>query len=409
MRISAAHEPRLTFQEKLLWNDRRQNSMSIGCAGCPELKICGGLHVEGGVFDCNTLCSCDDPLQCDSVCRRKPENFIERYLEVDGFSLDNIPRARERAHPTLPLLVPIIKNNHKRLALLATDFVCASLYDAIGQVSGKNGRYPRQSLSDLYGVHQTTRFILTGVDRDARLESWWALPDRRKALKSLRSFNLAAVTTPNFSVFTNVPRPDNLHSMKRIAVSWYEIMDAGIPAALHLNARTEMDYDRWTNFIGRHPELSFVAFEFGTGAGFKKRIDWHLEQLGALGKNCGGKLTLLIRGGSTRVAEIKKSFAHIVILDSHTYHRSIYRRRAVISDEGFLSWAASPTGPNEPLDELFTHNLRSINEWVKLGCNVRPSCTTRRLTENTHGEPRQMRLMLEIPGPAETGAVASHL
>jgi hypothetical protein len=60
-------------------------------------------------------------------------------------------------------------------------------------------------------------------------------------MQTLLDLEIALVTTPNFSLFTNVPRPDNLHAIKRIGLSWAELVAGGVPAALHINARTDYD------------------------------------------------------------------------------------------------------------------------------------------------------------------------
>jgi hypothetical protein len=47
-----------------------------------------------------------------------------------------------------------------------------------------------------------------------------------------------------------VPRLDNLFNMKRIALVWSEIQREGMPCALHLNARTDRDFERCDKEIG---------------------------------------------------------------------------------------------------------------------------------------------------------------
>ena len=46
-------------------------------------------------------------------------------------------------------------------------------------------------------------------------------------MSTLRDLGIALVSVPNFSLFLNVPRPDNLHSMKRIALGWAEFDGGG--------------------------------------------------------------------------------------------------------------------------------------------------------------------------------------
>jgi hypothetical protein len=58
-------------------------------------------------------------------------------------------------------------------------------------------------------------------------------------------------TTPNYSLFVDRPRWDDLHAMKRIAIVHGEFLEAGMPGALHVNGRTDRDFERWRNSSSR--------------------------------------------------------------------------------------------------------------------------------------------------------------
>ncbi len=79
--------------------------------------------------------------------------------------------------------------------------------------------------------------------------------------------------------------------MKRIAIVWSEIQREGMLCALHVNARTDRDFERWTLFLCEHPEITHVAFEFGPRAGSGGRIGWHVTQLTMLARKVGGPST----------------------------------------------------------------------------------------------------------------------
>src|SRR3546814_9232947 len=98
-------------------------------------------------------------------------------------------------------------------------------------------------------------------------------------------------------LLTDVPRTDNLHAMKRILMATVEMMQAGLPTALHANARTERDFERWGELIAERPEIQYLAFEFATGAGRGERLDWHVAQLTALAARVPPRLGLVVRGG----------------------------------------------------------------------------------------------------------------
>src|SRR3546814_15481347 len=117
-------------------------------------------------------------------------------------------------------------------------------------------------------------------------------------LQQLAALDIALITPPNYSVLTDVPRTDNLHAMKRILMATVEMMQAGLPTALHANARTERDFERWGELIAERPGIQYLAFEFATGAGRGERLDWHVAQITATaargpqrpGLWCGGGL-----------------------------------------------------------------------------------------------------------------------
>jgi hypothetical protein len=79
--------------------------------------------------------------------------------------------------------------------------------------------------------------------------------------------------------FSSQPPWDNLHSMKRIAIVHEESLSEGMPAALHINARTDHNWQRWRDYVADRPEITHIAFEFATGAGRSKRMRRHADHL----------------------------------------------------------------------------------------------------------------------------------
>ena len=150
----------------------------------------------------------------------------------------------------------------------------------------------------------------------------WSLgPDRLDAICRLREFGVELVTTPNFSLFTDQPRWDDMHSMKRIAITHEEFLREGLPAALHINARTERDWERWAEYIRLRSEVTHVAFEFQTGAGWAGRIDWQAAQLVHLAKDAGRPLHLVVRAaGSDILPGLVAAFGDTTVARHHVVH-----------------------------------------------------------------------------------------
>ncbi len=198
---------------------------------------------------------------------------------------------------------------------------------------------------------------MTGVDIDRSLERWWSFGDRPRLIDTLHGLGVEMVTAPNYSLFTDVTRHDNLHNMKRTALTWAEFMAGGMPCALHINARTDTDYTRWAAFVAERKEVSTVAFEFTTGTASTVRGEYHRDQLLALAAQAGRPLRLVLRGGRRYMRELAAAFASVSTLDADPYVKTNYRQRARILFGGDVAWNPSPTPEGQPLDDLLRHNI----------------------------------------------------
>jgi hypothetical protein len=358
---NSAVPARDTRQQRRLWHDGGRQSLSLGCARCPDQGVCGGLQVECGVFDCLGFC-CQNPADCDTVCRKKPDEFARRVREVGGFAFSNVPRAPVLQAPSLPKLVPILFHACKRVApFQAASVVCLPLYRVLRRQDG-NTRYGNPlDLAEGFGISRGMSVILTGTATDPPLERWWSLgPLRRDAIRALRGLNIALVTTPNYSLFIDQPRWDDLHSMKRIALVHEEFLSEGLPAALHVNARTERDWSRWRDYIVARAEVTHIAFEFATGAGCAGRIEWHADELVRLAADVGRPLHLVVRGGGKVLPALMTAFSDITVLETSAFIKTMHRQRAALTSTGMVNWRQSATKPTETLDALLTENWHVV-------------------------------------------------
>src|SRR3546814_1999765 len=142
----------------------------------------------------------------------------------------------------LPIL---IEHATARVGTLNSPIVALPLY-ALLDIDAGMLRYPdRTALSQKFGIDPNARLVVSGVARDKKIERYWAAKDRPAMLQQLAALDIALITPPNYSVLTDVPRTDNLHAMKRILMATVEMMQAGLPTALHAHERTERDFERW--------------------------------------------------------------------------------------------------------------------------------------------------------------------
>jgi hypothetical protein len=328
-----------------------------------HLQECGGLNVGAGIYDCLTYCRCTDPATCDNVCPNNIEHMVARSMEVQGFDLATVADAPTLRGPVLPRIVPMLYHSAARARAPAASVVALSLYEVMGKQDGVTPFTSRQALLEHFKLGDNTTIILTGTHNDRPLERWWKLADPKKVTRTIRELGVELITTPNFSLFDDVPRHDNLYNMKRIARVWSEIQNEGVLCALHLNARTDRDWECWISFLKAHPEVASVAFEFGTGAGSKSRVAWYLVQLCRLADQVGRPLQLITRGGVPEIGTLAAAFSATTVIDTSAFIRAQKRWRIAVHD-GKLSWTSSPTAPGSPIDDLFDANVAALEDYA---------------------------------------------
>lgn len=365
----ASHAPGLSRshrKERRLWHDESRNPPCLGCSGCPELALCGGLRLELRSFDCLDFC-CKDPRSCDRVCRNNPD-YVDRVREIGSFDLAKVPRARAILDvPQLPPVVPVIFHGSARAARVAPPAAALSLYQMLNRRTGEPKHPSHEALCAAYGIALGTPVVLTGTDRDRPLERWWGLGSdrRRTVIRAAKAAGVVAATTPNFSLFLDRPRWDDLHAMARIAIVHWEFLDEGLPAALHVNGRTEADFQRWTAFLTDRPEITHVAYEFATGTGWAGRREQHAAWLISLAQSVGRPLAIVLRGGADVLPELAKAYARTTVLDTNVFMKTVKRQRAILAGDGVQpAWRPSPTPPGAPLDGLLADNLAAVEGWL---------------------------------------------
>ena len=356
---------RNTRRERRLCHDPGRRTGALGCGVCPDHALCGGLRPRAAFYDCTQFC-CGTPERCDRVCRNHPD-FPDRVREVGRFDLGTVPRAPRLAPPTLPPMAPILYHGNARVEPAALEAVALPLYAMVDRHTGGPRFETHEALCAHFRVRPGATVLLTGVDRDPALERWWALGEggRIAIIRTLRAAGVALATVPNYSLFTDRPRQDDLHAMKRIAIVHEEFLRAGLPAALHPNGRTETDFARWAEYIAGRPEITHLAYEFTTGTGRPGRRRQHARWLAGLATEVGRPLHLVVRGGAEVLPALLGAFAGVTLLDSSIFMKTMKRHRAVPSSNTALGWAPAPTPPGAPLDALFAENAETGAAWLR--------------------------------------------
>ena len=351
-------------RERRLWHQPEQPTQSLGCTVCPEKPICGGLRLKAAFFDCFRFC-CHQPDACDRVCRNHPD-YPDRVREVETFDLQNVPRAQAIAAPSLPPVVPVIYHRTGRSRPPVASTVALPLYSLFDRRSGSPLYASHEALCTAFGVRPGSTILLTGTDRDPPLERWWGLgkDSRSVIIRAMIEARTGLVTTPNYSLFIDRPRWDDLHAMKRIAIIHEEFLREGLPAALHVNGRTESDFGRWAEYLADRTEITHLAYEFTTGTGWAGRQQQHALWLAELAAAAERPLHLLIRGGMDVLPLLARAFAGVTVLDTSIFMKTMKRQRASPRGNRALDWKGSPTLRGAPIDELFDDNCRIVEAWL---------------------------------------------
>lgn len=363
--------------------------------------MCGGLQVNAAVFDCKSFCRCDDITKCDRVCKENVAQYVARMREVRGPTFDNIPHTLPVAMPVPPSYIAVVRTGNSRFERrIAEPWIALRLFDFVDRRTRVLTNITHESIIDRYRLNSEVSLVLTGTHFDHYIESWWGLEDRRGAGRKLRDAGIRLVTTPNFSVFSDVPRHDNFFNQKRILIVAEELLSAGVQCAIHLNARTERDYERFAHFLRTHPEYEYVAFEFGTGAGHRNRIDFHVTQLCQLARSVSHPLRLVARGGLLFLSRLDEAFASVHFLDSDPFVKTQKRHLGVVSQDGLkVKWDKYPTMSDEPLDQLFERNVAARTQQVQAFFNAKamPAANDKRYLPDT---PADKGVRMSKPRPA---------
>lgn len=343
-----------------LMDNADRQSAALYCSICPLREMCGGLHCKASPVGCEEFC-CGQQQGCTVVCPGNP-NFLEQFAEVGGFDLNSVPRSLSIPVQLPQSIVPLIYHGSKRSERFSGNFVALRMADLI-DFRGGHARYrSREHLCRAFKIDERSSFIVSGVDHDPIIERIWALGrSRARVYREIAELGVACATTPNFSMILDVPRSDNLHAMQRIAVSYSEMCDAGLPTALHVNGRTDHDFYRWSEFLAARSEIQAISYEFITGSGLTSRIAKHVKWLNQLPAAAGRSLVCVLRGNPASLDLLTTGYSPIYI-EATSFVKTIKRQVPVRFGNGSLRWRTERTAQSTDLAEIYAANVREIKE-----------------------------------------------
>jgi hypothetical protein len=166
-------------------------------------------------------------------------------------------------------------------------------------------------------------------------------------------------------MFTDEVRYNDLHAMKRIGMTWQEIVAAGMAGAYHLNGRTPHDYQRLANFMAERPEVTDVAFEFKTGAAWRKRVGFHLSELAQFPGRVARPLHLVMIGGINSIPALAPTYDRVTYIDTSAFMNSIHRQRLYFGKDGKLKKISELTLTGQPIDDLLVENIATMRRRIE--------------------------------------------
>jgi hypothetical protein len=135
-----------------------------------------------------------------------------------------------------------------------------------GRVLGVTGRgltpKHRRPLRDVYRLAPRTRLALEFYVEDRVLEGLWA--NRRCVIRELQQLGLDLLLSPNFSVWRDHSRFEQLVQQRRSFAFYHELLDAGLPAIPDVGwSRFEPDGRLWAEWINSQPDLRAISIFCG--------------------------------------------------------------------------------------------------------------------------------------------------
>jgi hypothetical protein len=228
--------------------------------------------------------------------------------------------------------------------------------------TGKMKFATKEELAKSFHWDPAAALVISGVAEDDPIERYWDHRQAERLARRLAGLMPALITTPNYSLFLNVPREHNMYNMKRIAICWDDFVAEGLPASLHVNAQTDRDWERWTEFIVQRNEVRSIAYEFATGPACLERGNWHVNKLIKLAVDVGRDLQIVVRGGYHHIPRISEHFRDVVFLDTTSYIKTTKRKRLNWISAEKKSWRSARMEKIDLLDELLQENVDTYRQ-----------------------------------------------
>lgn len=301
------------------------------CYKCPMRKACGGL-IQDGMAELSCMMRCGECRtkkgECPFACPNNEARFAWMVAEVKRLDYTPTTELLAPAARHLPFFAPQIFHGSRRWKPLQSQLVTISVADLLSRTKPTDEAI---RVRRTFRLEDDARIIGLGVAKDHFLERWWG--ERHQVAARLGQMKLEAVTTPNYSIFTNAPRPQSLVSIARIHHFSEALSAAGVPVIPHVYAETDVDWERWAAVLKEQPRIHTIAIEFQTGLGVESKAHRYIGKLSELRTAIGRSLHLIAVGGTRHSEKLNEVFPHGYTLTDGTSFMKTVRRRRVDHDE----------------------------------------------------------------------------
>lgn len=299
-----------------------------------------------------------------------PDRFDELWEDVGGLLDFRVGRLLGVNPATLPDYVPVLQHEGSRSRPPEVAVVSIPLFQVLR--NRRDGSYgPRfvdgAALRQRFNLGRNTQIVLRGVDDDRKLERFWQYHRVHNVGAALAKLDLAGVTVPNFSFFTDATRFQILRNRKRIVLTCERLSEAGVKVIPHLNALTRTDWKFWAEFLNEHPEITVICKEFQTGLKEAANGLKAYRELVDLQDAVGRPLhPILVAGGRYYQEALRDFSAGFTVLDSTAFMGALARQ--VLVDAGARQkWMKRPTPCGVPIDDHFDANVRGRRLFFEFG------------------------------------------
>ena len=341
------------------------------CSGCPLLESCGGLEGEAFGRGCFTLCEshCREH-GCDLACLTRPLDFPAMIAEVGGWEPKLNVRILAPDAPSIPAYVPQILHKSKRCRALDRPIVAVPLSAIVGRDSSRRYRVkyscPLQLRRGLL-LRDDCEIIVTSVAPDAFIEEFWANHQAGTILQQIQVLQVLAMTVPNYSFMSDVPRSNSLYNFGRIFRLSERMSEAKIATVLHLQASNRRDWRRWEDLLKDQTHLKHVSLEFQTGAARPDVGDRYFYGLVDLQARLGRALHPLLIAGIGRVCALDKHFpGSYTVIDSMPFLKTMHRQSLFAMPGQKLKWRTVSPGTTELLDERLEGTIKRYEDFYQV-------------------------------------------